>query len=237
MRGRFAFLCAALVVAVAPFAAGAPAKAATVPILDTLGVASPTTMFSVFGAGGQQISPEQFAGPQFTITQPTLITEIGGFVNNCQAISMNVPHCPNTRPFTVQIRPSIGGVPDTDEIIDSFVLSHDDNPLVVSYETTTPNIVLMPGTYFALFAPQGADAGFLLSSAQDPFSYMAGVATIGFVRPESAFSGSGFAAVRILGILLPTEKAQCKDDRWLSFGIFKNQGNCVRYVITGKLHG
>lgn len=32
--------------------------------------------------------------------------------------------------------------------------------------------------------------------------------------------------------LLPTNAAQCKDDGWRSFGVFKNQGDCVSFVAT-----
>jgi hypothetical protein len=32
---------------------------------------------------------------------------------------------------------------------------------------------------------------------------------------------------------LPTSTAQCKNDGWQSFGIFKNQGECVSFVVTG----
>jgi hypothetical protein len=32
---------------------------------------------------------------------------------------------------------------------------------------------------------------------------------------------------------VPTDKAQCKDGGWKAYGIFKNQGDCVSYVVTG----
>lgn len=32
---------------------------------------------------------------------------------------------------------------------------------------------------------------------------------------------------------LPTSKDQCKDGGWQSFGVFKNQGDCVSFVATG----
>jgi hypothetical protein len=33
--------------------------------------------------------------------------------------------------------------------------------------------------------------------------------------------------------LLPTSKDQCKNGGWRSFGVFKNQGDCVSFVATG----
>jgi hypothetical protein len=32
---------------------------------------------------------------------------------------------------------------------------------------------------------------------------------------------------------LPTSKEQCKNGDWRNFGVFKNQGDCVRFVATG----
>ena len=32
---------------------------------------------------------------------------------------------------------------------------------------------------------------------------------------------------------LPTSKRQCKQKGWRSFGVFKNQGDCVSFVVTG----
>jgi hypothetical protein len=32
---------------------------------------------------------------------------------------------------------------------------------------------------------------------------------------------------------LPTSKDQCKNGGWKTFGVFKNQGNCVSFVATG----
>ena len=77
----------------------------TVSILDALGAATPTTQFSVFGAGGSSVLSFQFVGPEFVLTQPTTIMEIGGFLNNCKSFVAGVPQCPGTLPFVVQIRP------------------------------------------------------------------------------------------------------------------------------------
>lgn len=174
----------------------------TVSLLDALGAATPATRFSVFGSGGSTIISYQFAGPEFTLTQPTMITEIGGFVNNCGDIVAGSPQCPGTLPFIVQIRPSRNGIPDAATVLASFALSHDDDPLVVSYESVAPDLTLGPGRYFALFAPQGSDAGFLLASATDPFNYQAGSITLGFFDPGTGTSSAeagAVGAVRILG--------------------------------------
>lgn len=176
---------------------GAPA----VSILDALGAATPTTQFSVFGSGGSSVIPSAFPGPQFTLTRPTTITEIGAFLNNCKAINAGIPECPGTLPFVVQVRPSKDGVPDGSTILASFTLSHDNDPLVISYESVAIDLTLGPGTYFALFAPQGSDEGYLLNNASDPFNYLAGSITMGVFNPAAGTSSSGQVrgAVRILG--------------------------------------
>jgi hypothetical protein len=177
-------------------------------ILDSLGTATPTTLFSVFGAGGQAIFTQQFVGPRFTLATTTSLSEIGGFVNNCASLIGGVPQCPDTLPFIVQIRPAAHDVPDPASVLASFELSHDNNPLLVSFESVAVDLTLPPGTYFALFAPQqDRDAGFLLSSATSPFNYVAGSVPLGFLDPlsgESFISSTPLgAAVRISGTQIP----------------------------------
>lgn len=176
-------------------------------IVDTLGAATPTTKFSVFGSSGLAILQSQFAGPEFSLTEPTTITEIGGFVNNCISIIGGVPQCPSPPPFVVQIRAAINGAPDSSSIIASFVLSNDGAPLLVSYESVQPNLLLAPGTYYALFAPQSVDSGgFLLASASSPFQYLSGLTKIGVLDPTTGNTSAEvtFGAVRILGAVFDT---------------------------------
>jgi hypothetical protein len=56
------------------------------------------------------------------------------------------------------------------------------------------------------------------------------------LRPGQ-FSGSGvnlFGDIRVVDAPpLPTSKDQCKNGGWGSFGVFKNQGDCVSLVATG----
>ena len=34
-------------------------------------------------------------------------------------------------------------------------------------------------------------------------------------------------------VAFPTDTGQCKGGGWQTFGIFKNQGDCVSFVATG----
>jgi hypothetical protein len=205
-------------------------------LVDTLGTATPMTTFDFRGAGGQALFAEQKVGPRFVLTQPTVITEIGGMVNNCETIFVGVPLCPDTAPLVVEIVPlSVDGLPDVENVLATFVLSHDNDPLTFSYESVNPNLQLDAGTYFALFGAQNEDGGVLLANAP---GYDAGVTTMGLwvawwpVPAVPDLQG----AVRILGRLaLPTSKQRCKKDGWRDYPQFKNEGECVSFVTdAGK---
>ena len=216
-------------------------NSATGTIVDTLGAATPTTKFSVFGSGGSSILGSQFVGPEFSLTEPTTITEIGGFVNNCISIVDGVPQCPSPPPFVVQIRAAINGVPDSSSIIASFALSNDGDPLLVSYESVQPNFVLAPGTFYALFATQSADSGgFLLGTASSPFQYSSGLTNMGFldVTTGNASATVGFGAVRILGISATFNICIQDDSNGDFFRFNSNTGNyqftnCSGFTLNG----
>ena len=197
---RFALLALALVLLAPPLA-----SADECTILDTLKGVSTSTDFSVFGSGGQGLGlTTLLTGPEFTLTETTTITEIGGFLNNCISIISGVPQCPDPSPLIVQIRPAEGGGPDLDTVLGTFTLSHDDDPLVISYESAETSLTLQPGTYFAMFTSSEEDeAGFLLSGASSPFAFTADAVTLGFLRLDDGASARSStplaAAVRILG--------------------------------------
>lgn len=190
-------LIATLIAGLFVFAGASLRASATVSIVDSLGAATTATKFSVFGSGGFAIIPNQFGGPGFTLTQPTTLTEIGGFINNCANESI----CSSAIPFTVQIRPAINGLPDPNTVLASFVLSNDNDTFLISYESVSISLPLQPGSYFALFAPQNDNLGFLLGTASIPFNYTAGVINIGSVDPLTGIPRLDQlpGAVRILG--------------------------------------
>ena len=162
-------------------------------ILDTLGVASPATSFSVYGAGGASILDSNFVGPRFPLTQRTVIAEIGGFINVMTG----------TMPVVVQIRPSVNGAPDPATVLGTYVLSNDNDPLLFSYESVAPNLTLGAGTYFALFAPQDGGEGSLLCCSSSPYVYRGGSIMMGFFDPiaGTSWASDQYGAVRIVGRL------------------------------------
>lgn len=109
---------------------GHASASGAVSIVDSLGIATTDTQFSLSGHTGLAVIDFQFVGPQFILTQPTTITEIGGFLNNCQGV---IGISCSTAPLIVEIRPSTNGVPDPSTVLASFVLSDDNDLQIVSY--------------------------------------------------------------------------------------------------------
>ena len=182
-----------------PFTGG---PAPTFTVLDTLGAATPDTVFGVHGSFAHDILSWQNVGPAFTVAQATVITEIGGFLTSKSA------------PLLVQIRPSVAGAPDTSSVLATFVLSRHAIPSAIAYESVAPDFLLPAGSYFAMFAPQNEDEGGLLTGASDPFAYLGGLAPMGFLNPSSGTSSASpgmYQAVRILGRVpsVPTCSAAC----------------------------
>jgi len=168
-------------------------------VLNTLGSATPRTTFSVIGSGGYAIFAQQFSGPPFTLARRSVLTQVGAFVNNCAQIVAGVPQCPNTLPFVVQIRRSVNGAPDPYLVVAAAPLTHDRDPLTVTFETASlATVTLEPGTYFAIFAPQQAiDSGFVLANAFG--GYTARITPVGSVTPTgSTVDPANRIAVRIL---------------------------------------
>lgn len=167
-------------------------------VLNTLGTATPRTTFSVFGSGGYAVFSDAFVGPPFTLTRRAVLTQVGAFVNNCAQIVAGVPNCPNALPFVFQIRRSVDGAPDPTFVVAAAPLTHDRDPLTVSFETASlANVTLEPGRYFAIIAPQQAiDSGFVLANS---IGYAARITPVGIVSPTgSTVDPANRTAVRIL---------------------------------------
>jgi hypothetical protein len=65
------------------------------------------------------------------------------------------------------------------------------------------------------------------------FTTTAGTHTLWFVGVNS-LGGDDTAFIDNLRLsAVPTDKTQCKKGGWQTFGVFKNQGDCVSFVATG----
>jgi hypothetical protein len=87
-------------------------------------------------------------------------TEIGAFITYCELLAGDT-ECPNIRPVVVQIRPARNDQPDLTKVLGTFLLSTRHSPKVYAYESAHPNLLLKPGTYFAMF--KSAEMGRLAS--------------------------------------------------------------------------
>lgn len=70
-------------------------------IVDGLGGFNPSIDYGRGGAGAYPIGNNQWVGPRFTLSAPTRITEVGGFVNVLQ----------QGHPLEIQMRREIDSLP------------------------------------------------------------------------------------------------------------------------------
>jgi PEP-CTERM motif len=196
------------------------AQAAPITLVDTLGIATTTTQFNVAPSVGLSIGfvndgLELVFGPGFTLTGPTVITEIGAFIEPCLALGRTGGPCPAPPlPAVVDIHPDLNGVPNLATVIASFTLSNDGDPFLFSFESVAPNFLLGAGSYFALFNNQQPGVtGAVLSGAEIPFFYSAGISfsaqvntvtgEVFILRPPETGEPASGGAVRILGQTVP----------------------------------
>jgi hypothetical protein len=180
-------------------------------VLDTLGTATPRTTFSVFGSAGPSIFANQWVGPEFTLTRRSVLTRVGAFINNCSGFVVGVPQCANRLPIVVQIRRSLNGAPDPRFLIAATPLSSSNDPLTYSFESADfDDVVLEPGTYFAIFSTQQAGDGGALLGVANSGAYVAGLTTIGFVSSSGNPTEQNFVAVRI--VAKPVTRRSHHDD-------------------------
>ncbi|HXW05954.1 MAG TPA: PEP-CTERM sorting domain-containing protein [Vicinamibacterales bacterium] len=172
-----------------------PVTLTSIAVVDTLGAAGTATRFNVGGSAGVPFFGlhsfgTAFVGPQFTLTRPSIVTRVGGYVNSCESIVNGVPQCVPASAIGVQIRPAQFGDPaagpDPNQLLASATLSHDDDPFTIGFESASLDVLLQPGTYYALFTLPPGEGGFILSSAQEPFLFTAGAAMFGSLKPGVA---------------------------------------------------
>ena len=173
----------------------APWSAADV-ILDSINGLDTSQIYSVFGSAGIALASQDIVGPQFTLTQPTLLTSVGAFVSHCGDIENGVPNCPNRLPFLVEIVGDTSGDPDLTKVYGIYSLPIQPDPLTIAFESVNPYLLLAPGTYYALFAGQLGDEGSLISLADGYQQLAVSLASAG-PSPATSYVSEADAAVRI----------------------------------------
>ena len=84
-------------------------------------------------------------------------------------------------------------------MIASHNLSNDNDRTLTSYESVKIELLLEPGTYYAIFN-NTYKYGILMAGASDPREYRCKSVTMAYVRkdPDAAFTSRQYLAVRIL---------------------------------------
>jgi hypothetical protein len=148
-------------------------------------------------------------------------------------------------PLTVEIRTLSGGVPSQTVLASASVLAADvptgigaQNWVSVPLIPPAPSVA---GTQYAivLSAPSATSTSAYewVVSSGTAATYADGSFFRSFTSGASWMADAfdnGFKTY--VTVLLPTGKAQCKKGGWRNYPQFKNQGRCVRFVVTGKLH-
>jgi hypothetical protein len=106
-----------------------------------------------------------------------------------------------------------------------------DGTRLVGIEITVSGVPAFSTVSGAVFFPDGG------SISGSIFADENGVATITFFSGPGLYTvrvDSPFSAVESLEVdCLPNNKDECRDGGWQTFGVFKNQGDCVSFVATG----
>lgn len=167
-------------------------------VVNSIGDLPTSTRFKSNASWGGPLNEHHSEGPEFTLTKPTTITEIGAYVESCWANGGEyVERCQPIPSITVDIHPQLNGKPDINTVIASYTLSNDEDRTLISYESVKVKLRLEPGTYYAIFN-NPSNYGIILGGIPnkgDCFS-----AAMAYVRkdPDSVFTSRQCLGVRIL---------------------------------------
>lgn len=106
---------------------------------------------------------------------------------------------------------------------------------------TDPPIAVQGGDLLGFWATRGTQGCALISAPGDTYVYgdaRAPRPSVGTVistnsGTERLLNISATLTPALLTPALPTTKDDCKNGGWQSFGVFKNQGDCVSFIATG----
>ena len=143
----------------------------------------------------------------------------------------------------VEIHGVQAGVPSSGVLASGVVAeaSLDSDPYTFEWESValSPLSLVHDGTEYAIVLRDAGGANFPIDyyvwadDGENPYTRGTALTSVDggvtwFVAPHTD------TAFRTYVINAPTTADQCKNDGWQTFGIFKNQGECVSYVATGR---
>ncbi|HKQ03761.1 MAG TPA: hypothetical protein VJ464_01415 [Blastocatellia bacterium] len=169
-------------------------------VIDSIGNLPTSTRFEHPASSGGLLCENYSQGPEFTLSKPTTITEIGAYVESCWLDPSQYPdRCQPFPPVYVSIHPQLYGKPDVASVIASYELSNDNDRTLTSYESVKVKLRLKPGTYYAIFSTPSR-YGVIMAAASYPHQYHCGSVPMAWVRknPDSVVTSRQYLAVRIL---------------------------------------
>ena len=171
----------------------------------------PSLTGEVFSPGGAATGDTCAASGTATITGSGTAT---GPYSGTYTESLTFTYSGNTMTSgsaTFTITTADSTVTGTEQVVGSEVFCLDDGGFASKFDTTYSATISAPAGKFHDEGTWG-----------------------GFVNSDFGFGGSFTSTLPNGPIpLAPTSKDQCKNGGWQSFGVFKNQGDCVSFVATG----
>jgi hypothetical protein len=199
----------------------------------------------VIATGTLDQSQEQtdFSGVPLVGAQIGAQTFIAGLSGGLDQVDLLLTRYETPGDLIVQIRGVASGIP-TSQVLASGTISEtalDSDPYTFQWASAvlSPPAPVVSGSQYAIVAIDGGGANF-------PTDY--------FVWAHTSFdaytNGVGMTSIdggvtwfpvqmvdmtfRTFVTAVPTTKSECRDGGWASFGMFKNQGDCVAYVMTAR---
>jgi choice-of-anchor C domain-containing protein len=125
---------------------------------------------------------------------------------------------PTTSGATYKVSFVMAGNPDGGNVVKNMDVDVGASPILFTFDTSSYNVNNM---------------GWVPNSFN--FTANNSTTTLTFTSRDNSWYGPALDNVIVEEILptLPTNKDQCKKDGWKTFGVFKNQGDCVSFVATG----
>jgi len=218
---------------------GAPRGVQLVTLLDNLGDATTASRIAEEGRDGYSIAFDQSVGLLFHIERPTVLKEVGGFVQSLASYQ------PEPADVIVEIHPTLAdGRPDRLTVLASAPVSDQQDPKFITYQLARFNTFLRPGDYYALFAlavqqPPAIQDGVAVGGGQREISpgqfvpWHVPHATGGVTHPENydpsvqQLRAPFDIAQLIRGVLVPRDHDDCRAEKWKA--LTDEHGNALRH--------
>jgi hypothetical protein len=173
-------------------------------------------------------------GMDFDVLKPITVTELGVFDSGSDGLNRPLTARLYDRDTTLQIATLSFGTGSTGTLVGGSRFL----PLLVP--------ITLPAGFHGTIEAEGYGSGEPNGNSLNAWTTDSGGGAIAFVGsgrwaptpgvfpfivdggPANRYAAGTF----VFQPALPTSKDQCKDGGWASFGLFKNQGDCVSFIAT-----